>query len=74
MYVLSISIGGDEHKYSKVSLQLVFERQIEYHILRIYLPSALLVLVAGFSVSVPLTHFPGKLVLTHPQSLCYSDF
>ena len=74
MYVLSISIGGDEHKYSKVTLQLVFERQIEYHILRIYLPSALLVLVAGFSVSVPLTHFPGKLVLTHPQSPYYSDF
>ena len=46
--------------YSQAHLKLRFARKMRYHLLQIYLPSFLLVLVAGFSMFVPLTHIPGR--------------
>ena len=51
-------------KFSRATMTLTFARKMRYHFLRIYLPSILLVLVAGFSMFVPITHVPGRHYIT----------
>ena len=46
--------------YSSVTFRLKLFRKLDFHLLRTYLPSALFVLIAWFSMFVPLNHVPGK--------------
>ena len=56
LIIFNLSAGS----YSQAKLHLVFDRKYTYHLLRIYLPSLLLVIVSGISISIPLTHSPGS--------------
>ena len=49
--------------YSSVTFKLKLYRKLDFHLLRTYLPSVLFVLIAWFSMFVPLNHVPGKSIL-----------
>ena len=51
--------------FSQGKLMLIFKRKIKYHILRIYLPSILLVFVSSLSMALPLSQVPGKTNTIH---------
>ena len=57
------TIAIDAGTFSSVTLELKFIRKLTYHVLRTYVPSILFVLVAWFSMFVPLKHVPGKTAL-----------
>ena len=46
-------------KFTSVTLRLKLKRKLEYHLLRTYLPSTLFVVIAWFSMFIPLEHVPG---------------
>jgi len=50
--------------YSRVTMQLVLERKITYHLFRTYLPSGLFVVIGWFSLFIPLDHVPGRVWLS----------
>lgn len=49
--------------YSRVTMQLVLERKITYHLFRTYLPSGLFVIIGWFSLFIPLDHVPGRVTM-----------
>lgn len=46
--------------FSKIKMRIHLVRQITFHALRTYLPSLFFILVAWFSMFVPLNHVPGN--------------
>ena len=64
--LLSISHNSiPDSVFSQGKLMLIFKRKIKYHILRIYLPSILLVFVSSLSMALPLSQVPGKTNTIH---------
>ena len=58
--ILSNSFAGS---YSRVTMQLVLQRKITYHLFRTYLPSGLFVIIGWFSLFIPLDHVPGRVTM-----------
>ena len=48
--------------FSKIKMRIYLTRNLAFHALRTYLPSCLFILVAWFSMFVPLNHVPGKIL------------
>ena len=53
--------------FSKIKMRIHLVRQITFHALRTYLPSLFFILVAWFSMFVPLNHVPGNQTLDAVQ-------
>ena len=50
-------------KFSKIKMRIHLVRQVSFHALRTYLPSLFFIMVAWFSMFVPLNHVPGESTL-----------
>merc|ERR1740129_1347606 len=68
--------GGHNYStgsYSSVTVRLHLTRKLTYHLLRTYLPSILFVMVAWFSMFVPLNHVPGRVTMSMTTMLTLSS-
>ncbi|TRY76219.1 hypothetical protein TCAL_03829 [Tigriopus californicus] len=50
--------------FPSVTVRLTFRRKLTYHLLRTYLPSTLFVILAWFSMFIPLEHVPGRVTMS----------
>lgn len=55
-----INTGYSTGVYPHVVMKLTLTRKLSYHLLRTYLPSMLFVILAWFSMFIPLEHVPGE--------------
>eukprot|EP00093_Oithona_nana_P002503 02503.XXX_15798_14050_1 [CDS] Oithona nana genome sequencing. len=58
--------------FSKIKMRIHLVRQITFHALRTYLPSLFFILVAWFSMFVPLNHVPGRVTMSMTTLLTLS--
>jgi len=55
--------GISDVNYSTIIYRILLYRKPDFHYLRTYLPSGLFVMVAWFSMFVPLNHVPGRVTM-----------
>ena len=63
---LNMNIVSGIGEYASISLILIFKRRINFYIVRVYIPSILLVVTGGLSTLVPLTYVPGTWIDSPP--------
>ena len=59
-WIIRLLISGS---YSRITMQLVFNRKIQYHLFRTYLPSGLFVIIGWLSLYIPVDHVPGRVTM-----------